>query len=75
MNLNCAVRIAEHRLPQSNGSVASITQDWGPMHWSDKRAEMAAWTRKQSYCAATPQRVALTAEALKTAGLKVPSGD
>lgn len=49
-NLNCAVRIADRRVKVSNGTVASITADWGPMHWSDKRAEMAAWTSKQDYC-------------------------
>ena len=50
VNLNCAVRIADRRVSRSDGSVASITADWGPMHWADKRAEMAAWTSKQSYC-------------------------
>lgn len=49
-NLNCAIRIADRRVKVSNGTVGSITADWGPMHWSDKRAEMAAWTRTQDYC-------------------------
>jgi hypothetical protein len=49
-NLNCAVRIADRRVKVSNGTVGSITADWGPMHWADKRSEMAAWTRQQDYC-------------------------
>lgn len=49
-NLSCAVKIADRRVPKSNGTVHSITADWGPMHWSDKRAEMASWTRTQEYC-------------------------
>ncbi|MCR8725341.1 transglycosylase SLT domain-containing protein [Frigidibacter sp. ROC022] len=52
VNLNCAVRIADRRVRVSDGTVASITADWGPMHWADKRAEMAAWTREQDYCQA-----------------------
>jgi hypothetical protein len=51
VNLNCAVRIADRRVRVSDGTVASITADWGPMHWADKRAEMAAWIRTQDYCA------------------------
>lgn len=48
-NLECAVRIASRRADQGE-PVAQITADWGPMHSAEKRAEMAAWTRKQSYC-------------------------
>jgi len=54
VNLACAVRIADRRVKVSDGTVASITADWGPMHWSDKRAEMAAWTSQQSYCKPAP---------------------
>jgi hypothetical protein len=56
-NLNCAVRIADRRVRVSNGTVASITADWGPMHWADKRAEMAAWTRVQGFCQPQPRSV------------------
>jgi hypothetical protein len=56
-NLNCAVRIADRRVRVSNGSVGSITADWGPMHFSDKRSEMAAWTRAQDYCQPQPKSV------------------
>jgi len=55
VNLTCAVRIADRRVKVSDGTVASITADWGPMHWADKRAEMAAWTRAQSYCQPQPK--------------------
>ena len=51
VNLNCAVRIADRRVAVSNGTVGSITADWGPMHFADKRAEMASWIRQQRYCA------------------------
>jgi Transglycosylase SLT domain len=54
VNLACAVRIADRRVKVSDGSVGSITADWGPMHWSDKRAEMASWTRQQNYCQPEP---------------------
>lgn len=59
VNLGCAVRIADRRVKVSDGSVASITADWGPMHWADKRAEMATWTRQQSYC--LPQKKSVLA--------------
>ena len=46
---SAADRIASRRADQGE-PVAQITADWGPMHSAEKRAEMAAWTRKQSYC-------------------------
>lgn len=57
-NLRCAVRIANRRAARNDDTVREITADWGPMHWSDKRAEMAAWTRSQSYCQPEPARAA-----------------
>jgi hypothetical protein len=56
-NLNCAVRIADRRVKRSDGTVGSITADWGPMHYSRNRAEMAAWLRQQDYCSARPRKV------------------
>ncbi len=47
-NLTCAVRIAARRAPED--AVAGLTTDWGPMHDRSKRAEVATWTREQSYC-------------------------
>lgn len=48
-NLQCAVKIAARRADQGE-AVSQITADWGPMHDAKKRAEMASWTRQQSYC-------------------------
>jgi hypothetical protein len=48
-NLRCAVRIMSHTVP-AKGSVVGGMWDWGPFHVPAKRAEMAAWTRAQSYC-------------------------
>ncbi|MEL7164168.1 MAG: hypothetical protein AAGL96_01755 [Pseudomonadota bacterium] len=28
-----------------------VSADWGPMRSASKRADMAAWLRRQSYCA------------------------
>lgn len=56
-NLNCAVRIADRRVDKSDGSVASITADWGPMHWQDKRTEMKSWISQQDYCTPRQQPV------------------
>lgn len=47
-NLDCAVRIAANRAPEND--VAGLTTDWGPMHDRAKRAEVAEWTRQQTYC-------------------------
>lgn len=54
-NLACAVRIAAVQVPR-DGLVAGdgaqgIGRDWGPMRSDRKRADMAAWTRSQPYCA------------------------
>ncbi|MFN0113891.1 MAG: transglycosylase SLT domain-containing protein [Paracoccaceae bacterium] len=49
-NLACAVRIAVTRGPEDGEALASIVADWGPMHSAEKRAEVAAFTRGQSYC-------------------------
>ncbi len=57
-NLNCAVRIADRRVSKSDGTVGSVTADWGPMHFADKRAEMAGWLRQQDYCSPRSGRVA-----------------
>lgn len=59
-NLTCAVRIMTKTVardqvihgfyPDKKRRYQGVTQDWGPMHSSSKRSEMAAWTRKQAYC-------------------------
>ncbi|MCV2881355.1 lytic transglycosylase domain-containing protein [Actibacterium sp. XHP0104] len=52
-NLSCAVRIAAHTVAR-DGVVSAggrgIAADWGPFHSSAKRADIAEWTRAQSYC-------------------------
>lgn len=54
-NLSCAVRIAA-RTVMRDGVVAAggggLAADWGPFHSRSKRAEMASFTRSQSYCGA-----------------------
>lgn len=60
LNLSCATRIMSKTVardkvihgffPEKKRKYQGVTQDWGPMHSSTKRAEMAAWTRKQAYC-------------------------
>ena len=54
-NLACAVRIAAVQVGR-DGMVAGdgrrgIGRDWGPMRSAAKRADMAAWTSAQPYCA------------------------
>lgn len=60
LNLSCAARImaktvARDRIihgffPSEKRRYRGVTQDWGPMHSSSKRKDMARWTRSQSYC-------------------------
>lgn len=54
-NLTCAVRIMASTVMR-DGVVAAnrggLAADWGPFSNAGKRAEMAEWTRTQSYCAA-----------------------
>jgi len=54
-NLSCAIRIASVQVPKDNMVSGpqgrhGVGRDWGPMRSAEKRAEMAAWTRSQSYC-------------------------
>lgn len=54
-NLECAVKLLAYQVDR-DGVVAGkgnrgIGRDWMPLRKSAKRAEMASWTRKQSYCA------------------------
>lgn len=48
-NLQCAVKIAAKDADVGE-PVARITRAWGPMHSADKRSQVAAFTRAQSYC-------------------------
>lgn len=54
-NLACAVKIAVRQVARDNLVAGEdgrhgIGRDWGPFRSAEKRAEMAAWTRAQSYC-------------------------
>ncbi|WP_045390958.1 transglycosylase SLT domain-containing protein [Falsirhodobacter sp. alg1] len=56
-NLACAVNIAAEQVVRDNmvSGVAGrkgMGRDWAPFRSASKRAEMASWTRKQSYCKA-----------------------
>lgn len=59
-NLSCAARIMARTVKRDNavalsgGRRAGIAADWGPMTKPAMRAEMAAWTRSQSYCRPAP---------------------
>lgn len=53
-NLACAIRImsaqvAKDGMVAGNGS-KGIGRDWAPFRNAKKRAEMASWTKTQSYC-------------------------
>lgn len=55
-NLSCAVRILTVVMPRDQVIAhkgkrwRGVAADWGPMRSASKRKDMAAWTRKQSYC-------------------------
>lgn len=56
-NMACAVRIAARNIGQDKAIVSDqgkgwrgIARDWMPLRSSEKRADIASWTRKQSYC-------------------------
>jgi hypothetical protein len=53
-NLSCAVKIAAVQVAR-DGLVAGdgddgVGRDWAPFRSSEKRADIARWTRAQSYC-------------------------
>lgn len=55
-NLSCAVRIAavqvgRDRLVAGSGG-QGVGRDWAPIRSASKRADIAEWTRAQSYCTA-----------------------
>ncbi len=53
-NLSCAVQIAAVQVRRdgmvAGGGAQGMGRDWAPFRSSAKRADMAAWTRAQSYC-------------------------
>lgn len=57
-NMACAVRIMSKQVGRDNavardgsGGWRGVARDWGPMRSSQKRADIAAWTSSQNYCA------------------------
>ncbi|MDO5756066.1 MAG: transglycosylase SLT domain-containing protein [Rhodobacterales bacterium] len=66
-NLSCAIRIMARTVTRDSAIAVKddrwrgVAADWGPMRDADKRQDMAAWLRRQSYCAVSrsprpPQR-------------------
>lgn len=53
-NLSCAVRIMAVTVPRDGVIYGrggrGVAADWGPMRSSSKRADMAGWLQRQSYC-------------------------
>ncbi|MFD1881509.1 transglycosylase SLT domain-containing protein [Paracoccus pacificus] len=56
-NVACAVKIMARNVSRdgaiaqgANGGWRGVARDWMPMRNSAKRNDIAAWTRKQSYC-------------------------
>lgn len=56
-NLACAVRIAARQvgrdgaiISDGSGGWRGAARDWAPLRSSEKRADVADWTRRQSYC-------------------------
>lgn len=55
-NLSCAIRILAITVPRDKVIAhkgkrwRGVAADWGPLRKASKRKDMAAWTRKQSYC-------------------------
>lgn len=53
-NLSCALRIMATTVPRDGVIYGrggrGVAADWGPMRSSSKRAEMAAWLKRQRYC-------------------------
>lgn len=55
-NLQCAVEIMSEQVAKdglvAGGGNRGIGRDWAPLRSSEKRDDMAAWTRQQPYCRA-----------------------
>ena len=57
-NMACAVRIMTAQVGRDNavaggsGAWRGVARDWAPLRSASKRADIASWTRSQSYCSA-----------------------
>ena len=55
-NMACAVKIMSRQVGRDNavvggsGAWRGVARDWAPLRNSSKRADIAGWTRSQSYC-------------------------
>ena len=53
-NLSCAVKIMTKQVGRdgviAGGGKRGVGRDWAPIQSSSKRADIASWTRQQSYC-------------------------
>jgi hypothetical protein len=56
-NLACAVKIAARQVGRDGAIVSDgsggwrgVARDWAPLRNGEKRADVAGWTREQSYC-------------------------
>lgn len=58
-NMSCAVRIMSRQVGRDNAVAhdgngwRGVARDWAPLRNTKKRADIAAWTSSQSYCAPT----------------------
>ncbi len=54
-NLSCALRIMSVTVPRDGVIYGpggrGVAADWGPLRSSSKRADMAGWLKRQTYCA------------------------
>ena len=56
-NMSCAVKIMSRQVARDNAVAhdgsgwRGVARDWAPKRNSNKRADIAAWTSSQSYCA------------------------
>ncbi|EIE50882.1 hypothetical protein C357_11679 [Citreicella sp. 357] len=58
MNLACGLRIMAKTVSRDrvvSRNMRGVAADWGPFHSRNKREDMIAWTRSQSYCAGLPK--------------------
>ncbi len=71
-NLSCALKIASVQVPKDNMVAGNgregLGRDWAPFRSAAKRAEMAAWTRAQAYCA--PRQAALSVATMSVFALR-----
>ncbi|MBN2631090.1 MAG: transglycosylase SLT domain-containing protein [Rhodobacteraceae bacterium] len=53
-NLACAIKIISRQVARdgvvAGGGNRGVGRDWGPFRVASKRADIAAWTKRQSYC-------------------------